>query len=94
MTLGLAAMSRLQITILAPFVCLHGFWLVCGLIWAFGEFGGDRPPKSILEFKQRANGTARWYLNPFHDRSMMIWKTAAWITGLAWLAAGFIERVD
>lgn len=84
-------MSSLQIKILAPFSCLHCFWLLCGISWAIGEMARANPPKSVSEFKRRANSTARWYLNPFHDRSMRIWIIVSWITGLAWLAAGYIE---
>jgi hypothetical protein len=66
--------------------------MVCGLSWAFGEFVGARPPKSVAELKSRANQTRRWYLNPFHARTMKIWKYAAWVTGFAWLAAGYFNR--
>jgi hypothetical protein len=84
-------MSAFDIKIWGPFVALHCFWMVCGLSWIAGEFVGPRPPKSMAELKSRANQSRRWYLNPFHDRTMTIWKYAAWITGFAWLAAHFFN---
>ncbi len=84
-------MSSVQIKILAPFVCLHFIWVLCGVSWALAELVGPNPPKSIADLKQRANQVTRWYLNPFHDRSMLIWRILAWITGLTWLGVSFFE---
>ena len=85
-------MSTLHIEILAPFLVLHCFWLVSGLGWVVAEFSGAQPPKSLGELKSRANQFPRWYLIPFHDRTLKIWKYCSWVTGFAWLAAAFIER--
>jgi hypothetical protein len=78
--------------ILVPFAALHCGLLIWGLSWVAIELSGPRPPKSIPELKQRANQIRRWYLNPFHDRAIVIWKCLAWITGIVWLAASFFEQ--
>ena len=78
--------------ILAPFAAVHCVWIVLGLTWALGEIASSQPVKTVAELKARANQARHWYLNPFHDRTLVIWKYAAWATGLVWLAAGLFSR--
>jgi hypothetical protein len=85
-------MTPTHVWLLVPFGVLHGLWMLAGLAWLFGEISGSRPPKSWAELKARANNAEKWYLNPWHSRSLRIWKIAAWLTGIAWLSAGILQH--
>jgi hypothetical protein len=84
-------MTSVQIWILAPFIAGTAVLVVAGLIWLAQELCATNPPRSLGEFKARANRAKLWYLNPFADRTVRFWKYASWIAGGLWLLAGLLH---
>lgn len=85
-------MSLYQQYIIGVFSAITAVLVFSGFVWLGLIATSAKGSLSLNELKRLANESKHWYLNPFADRTVQIWKYSSWVAGAAWLIAGVIAR--